>query len=207
MRFFKIALGLLTFLKWKLTDITKEERSRSLCLFPVIGILISTLLVILDQNLIKIGIHPYFRNVILFVLLFLIRQKRQLNSLLEISQNQFLVILLWCVKGLAFCFVPLPLRWITICLAVTLSSGGWAFVLKRRDSKNYEWEDVFWALLICILLSVVCGPLGIFILGVALLSLWSWFRFLRNQLWLFEEVMEIATFIAVVIFYEYTKVL
>ncbi|MBI1871762.1 MAG: hypothetical protein HYS07_11345 [Chlamydiae bacterium] len=211
MRPFKIALGLLTFLRFGKVPVKDEELSRAAAYFPMVGILIGSLLVFLDQG-VKEGFFTkrHFPNVleenfILFIVLTAFRISRGLDEIFWVSARLFQRVVGVLIKCILFCWVPSPLRWITLCLMTTFSSGALVLALRKMDAKKWELEDMLWSSLICVFLAIACGPLGIFVLGVSLLFLAAMFRLGPDRFLGLEEGLEGMVIVAVIGFYYWVK--
>ena len=205
MHAFKLALRFLTFLRLTRETPLPDELSRSMIYFPVIGILIGSFLVSLDQFM--RGLIPLpWANGILFSILILIRCNRGLKETLGVVLPTFSLIFCGILKYALFLFIPGPLRWISLVFMTTFSSGALAWGIARTKFKlNDVLENLLWASLACVMFAVACGPLGIFVLGVSVGSL-ALALFLKGR-WLkwLEEGLEMAVLVAVILFVAFWK--
>lgn len=207
MNSFKMALGLLTFLKFKKGSLTREESSRALAFFPIVGIISGSILVFIDQALAN-HVSIFLSNALMLLCLVVLRRGRGFEKFMGISSSvRISNIFFWILKYLFLGFIPGPLRWIAIVFMTTFSSEGIALALKRANSKDWEWEDLLWASFICVFLSVVCGPLGIFVLGMVALLLAFYFRFWGNQFRFLENGLEVCVLLAVIGFHDVVKII
>ncbi|MBI1884549.1 MAG: hypothetical protein HYS08_10170 [Chlamydiae bacterium] len=206
MNSFRQALQFLTCVHLGKTEPSEEVKSRALAYFPVIGIFAGVVLVYLDQML--RGCVPLFlaNGILLFGWMGL-KYSRGLENLLSFSSHFFETLFWTLLKGVILCLVPFPLRWMSLIFMTTFSSGAWAWKIRDAKPKGWEWEDVLWASFICLSLALACGPLGIFVFGVAVALLAMGLRFFKKYFFLFEETMEVSVMVSVMVFRLVLKIL
>jgi hypothetical protein len=204
MRSFRIALGVLTFLRFSGPAPTRDEWSRSLAHFPLIGILVGTVLVLVDQGIAK-WIPVLVSNALLLLILEASRFSRGVENLripFNLPQRTSCLLL----KYFLFVWLPIPLRWISLTFMTTFSAGALALAFRKSDPEMFEWENVLWSSLVCVFLGIICGTLGIFVTSMSALVLVLAFRFLKNRLEWIEEGMEVVVLGLILVFHYYWKI-
>jgi hypothetical protein len=204
MRPFRIALGVLTFLKFHGPIPSRDELSRSLAHFPLIGILVGTVLVLIDQGLGK-GIPILASNAILLLLLTGIRYSRGIEGLkipFKFPDRVFSL----CLKYFLFIWMPAPLRWISLMFMTTFSAGALTVALRRLQPETFDLENVLWASMICIFFGFICGMLGVFVTSASAGILIVLLRFLKRRLEWIEEGTECGILISILSFHYFWKI-
>lgn len=197
MQAFKLALCFLTRMKWGESSQDNEGFSRSLAHFPVVGLLMAAVCVLLDLSL--TGFIPVMGiNAIILIFLMVLRTSRELDRTL--GDSKIAQWILFLPKFILLIGIPPMLRWIAISLMCADSSMVLSLTMKLVKPEIYSWENVLWAFGSVLFLSILCGPLGLFTWGMVLGTASILFKFFRNKGFWYEEAIEVSLLGSMVVY-------
>lgn len=202
MKPFKIALGLLSSFQWRTDSEDSDAFSRALAYFPVVGMLLGVVLVLLDQGMAK-TIPPIVANAVLLLVLESLRYSRKITAFFDWPYSKLQKIISSAVKFIILLAVPNPLRWIAFSFMTTFSSGILALLVKAVFPERFSFENVLWAVFICFFLAFMCGYFGFFVFCVTALFAAMALSLLKEKTWWIEDMVEAGTLLAVVMYHCY----